>query len=110
VTLDGAAMTNDDLAEFMKALANVVWTNEGMGPAVETGRKGESSRVELNPSGQVKDFRPDQIGVFFKDIRLKARRPALDVGRHQGGRFPVTLAANCANLREPSMNNLLEAC
>jgi type IV pilus assembly protein PilN len=71
MTLEGAALSNDDLAEFMKALANIVWTTEGMGRMVETGRKGGPTRVELQPSGQIKDFELEKIGIFFKDIRLK---------------------------------------
>ena len=96
MTLEGSAMTNDDLAEFMKALANVVWTNEGMGRLVETGRKGENSRVELNPSGQIKDFSPNQIGIFFRDIRLmKAGLQAINADTKVVN-FQLTLAANFA--------------
>lgn len=71
MALDGAALSNDDLAEYMKAMASVVWTPEGMGRLVETGRKDQTSRVELIPSGQIKDFPKDKVGQFFSNIRLK---------------------------------------
>ena len=97
MTLEGAALSNDDLAEFMKALANIVWTAEGMGRMVETGRKGGPTRVELQPSGQIKDFDLEKIGIFFKDIRLK--KAVLTQGSGANPKtvdFQLTLNANFA--------------
>ncbi len=69
--IDGSAISNDDLAEYMKAMNNIVWTPQGMGRLVELGRKGESSKVELTPSGQIADIPNGQIGQFFSNIQLK---------------------------------------
>ncbi|MBI5548193.1 MAG: PilN domain-containing protein [Deltaproteobacteria bacterium] len=98
MTIDGAALSNDDLAEFMKALGFVVWTPEGMGRLVETGRKGDSTRVELTPSGQIKDILVDQIGSFFKDIRLKKAelKPVAAGSESKLVEFQLTLNANFA--------------
>ena len=99
MSLDGSALTNDDLAEFMKSLANVVWTTEGMGRLVETGRKGATSRVELTPSGQIKDFQLEQIGIFFKDIRLKQatlRTAGTGASETKVVDFQLSLTANFA--------------
>jgi type IV pilus assembly protein PilN len=72
MVLDGTALSNDDLAEFMKAMGNVVWTPDGMGRVVEgTRRGGTTSRVELLLSGQVKDVPVERVSAFFKDISLR---------------------------------------
>lgn len=93
MTLEGAALSNDDLAEYMKSLASVVWTKEGMGRLVESGRKGQHGRVELTPSGQIKEF--EEIGIFFKDIRLKkAELRSGNEGKFVD--FSLTLNANFA--------------
>lgn len=72
MVLDGTALSNDDLAEFMKAIGNVVWTPDGMGRVVEgTRRGGTTSRVELLLSGQVKDVPVERVSAFFRDISLR---------------------------------------
>jgi type IV pilus assembly protein PilN len=72
MTLDGSALSNDDVAEFMKALSGISWTPEGMGRVVEAARKGNATaRVELMPSGQIKDVAADQVSAFFKNVQLK---------------------------------------
>jgi type IV pilus assembly protein PilN len=72
LALEGSAISNDDLAALMKALEFAVWTPEGMGRLVENPRQGAtSSRVELTPSGQVKEFPVDKVGFFFRKISLK---------------------------------------
>lgn len=99
MSLSGSALSNDDLAEYMKALANIVWTNEGMGRMVESGRKNNQTRVELQPSGQIKDFEVDKLGIFFKDIRLRKaeQRTATVAGSEtKTVDFELTLSANFA--------------
>jgi type IV pilus assembly protein PilN len=71
MAVEGSAMSNDDLAEYMKALGNVVWTPEGMGRLVENRANSPSSRVELVLSGEIKDYSVDVVKPFFKDINLK---------------------------------------
>src|SRR5690606_41314680 len=46
VTLKGSAVTNEDVAEFMRGLGNVVWTPKGMGRLVEQRHGATTSRVE----------------------------------------------------------------
>lgn len=96
MSLEGSAVSNDDVAEFMKALANVVWTPEGMGRLVEANRKGSTtSRVELTASGQVKDIPVDKVGIFFKEIAL--RKASLRTDRDaKVVDFALTLNANYA--------------
>jgi type IV pilus assembly protein PilN len=96
MSLEGSAVSNDDLAEFMKALANVVWTPEGMGRLVETTRRGATtSRVEIGPSGQVKDLPVDKVGVFFKNITLK-KASLQTANDSKVVDFSLTLTANYA--------------
>jgi type IV pilus assembly protein PilN len=72
MTLDGSALSNDDVAEFMKALTGIAWTPEGMGRVVEAARRGAATaRVELMPSGQIKDVAAEQVTAFFKNVQLK---------------------------------------
>ncbi len=96
--LAGSAISNDDLAEFMKGLANVVWTPEGMGRLVEGARKGATtSRVELAVSGQIKDIPVAQVNVFFNDITLKK---ATQSGKEDKKvvDFSLTLKANYSSI------------
>ncbi|MGC4122299.1 MAG: PilN domain-containing protein [Myxococcales bacterium] len=91
--IDGSAVSNDDLAEFMKAMNNVVWTPQGMGRLVESGRRGETSKVELSPSGQIADIKNDQIGQFFTNIQLK-RAELTGQGENRVVSFSMSLSAN----------------
>jgi type IV pilus assembly protein PilN len=95
MTLDGSAVSNDDLAEYMKSLANVVWTPEGMGRLVEVTRPGATtSRVELTPSGQIKDIPVEQVGVFFTEINLKTSTLKKAGAEVKVVDFQLTLKAN----------------
>lgn len=71
LAIEGSALSNDDLAEYMKALANVVWTPKGMGRLVESRRGATESRVELTLSGEINEFALSQVKPFFSDITLK---------------------------------------
>lgn len=95
--LEGSALSNDDVAEFMKGLANVVWTPEGMGRLVVGARAGAtSSQVELLPGGQVKDLPVDKVGVFFSNIVLKKVSLKAAAGDQKVVDFSLTLNANKA--------------
>ncbi|MFN7132993.1 MAG: PilN domain-containing protein, partial [Myxococcales bacterium] len=100
MNLEGNALSNDDLAEFMKSLANVVWTPEGMGRLVEGTRRGATtSRVELSSSGQIKDIPVGQVGVFFTDITLKKASQATQVGGDvKAVQFSLTFKANYSSI------------
>jgi type IV pilus assembly protein PilN len=71
MSIDGGAISNDDVAEFMKALSNVVWTPSGIGRLVENRRGATSVRIELHPSGEILDFELARVKSFFKNITLK---------------------------------------
>lgn len=95
MNVEGSAISNDDVAEFMKSLAAIAWTPEGMGRVVEVARKGATtSRVELMPSGQVKDVPIGQVSAFFKNVQLK--RTAQKVAGKQDATvdFTLSFAAN----------------
>ncbi|HEY3449218.1 MAG TPA: PilN domain-containing protein [Myxococcales bacterium] len=93
--IDGSAISNDDLAEYMKAMNNIVWTPQGMGRLVESGRKGETSKVELTPSGSIQDIRNEQIGQFFTNIQLK-KAELKGTGEARVVEFSMSLSANFA--------------
>lgn len=95
MSIDGAAISNDDLAEFMKAMNNIVWTPQGMGRLVESGRRGETSKVELTPSGQIVDVPIGQIGQFFSNIQLK-KAELQGTGESRVVKFSMSLSANFA--------------
>jgi type IV pilus assembly protein PilN len=71
ISIDGSAISNDDLAEYMKSLANIVWTPQGMGRMVESRRDATSSRIELMLSGEVHEFALAEVKPFFGEITLK---------------------------------------
>ena len=48
VKLEGTAVSHDDVAEFMRALQNVVWTPKGMARLVEQKRDATVARVEIS--------------------------------------------------------------
>jgi type IV pilus assembly protein PilN len=72
VKITGTAVSHDDVAEFMRSLANVVWTPKGMGRLVEQKRDAKTSRVELlAANGAIEDFPVAEINAFFNGIDLK---------------------------------------
>jgi type IV pilus assembly protein PilN len=71
--LRGMADSNDDLAEFMRGLENVVWTPKGIGRLVEQKRDSKTSRVELlGAAGAIEEFPVSDVTNFFSSIELKA--------------------------------------
>jgi type IV pilus assembly protein PilN len=72
VKIQGIAGSHDDVAEFMRGLATVVWTPKGMGRLVEQKRDSKTSRVELfGAGGSIHDFNISELGFFFSNIELK---------------------------------------
>jgi len=51
VKITGLAASHEDVAEFMRSLANVCWTAKGMGRLVDQKRDAKTARVELLASG-----------------------------------------------------------
>lgn len=103
MALEGSAVSNEDIAEYMKALSNVVWTPEGIGRYVEEPRKGDVSvRVELSTTGQVQEFSLKQIASFFSNITLKKASMHAAAGKDKDDPsakvvdFALSLSANYA--------------
>src|SRR2546422_1609266 len=46
VKIMGLAISHDDVADFMRALENIVWTPRGMGRVVEKKRDNKTEKVE----------------------------------------------------------------
>jgi type IV pilus assembly protein PilN len=102
VKLEGTAVSHDDVAEFMRALQNVVWTPKGMGRLVEQRREAKTSRVELLASeGAIEDFPVAEIAAFFTGIDLKKaeQKEVRSAGAAPSAKlveFTITLTANYA--------------
>jgi type IV pilus assembly protein PilN len=103
VKLEGTAISHDDVAEFMRALQNVVWTPKGMARLVEQKRDAKVARVELLASeGAIEEFPVNQISAFFTGIELKKAEQTTTQGSPTTGgasklvAFTITLSANYA--------------
>jgi type IV pilus assembly protein PilN len=102
VKLEGTAVSHDDVAEFMRALQNVVWTPKGMGRLVEQRREAKTSRVELLASeGAIEDFPVGEIASFFTGIDLKRAeqkevKPTGGTASAKLVEFTITMTANYA--------------
>jgi len=103
VKLEGTAVSHDDVAEFMRALQNVVWTPKGMARLVEQKRDAKNARVELLAAeGAIEEFQTAQIAAFFTGIELKKAEQKTTPGSAQTGgasklvQFTITLTANYA--------------
>lgn len=103
VKLEGTAVSHDDVAEFMRALQNVVWTPKGMARLVEQKREAKTARVELLAAeGAIEEFQVPQIASFFTGIELrKAEQTTTPGSATTGGasklvNFTITLTANYA--------------
>ena len=92
--VSGTALSQDDLAEFMSSLQNVVDTPEGIGRLVAGDANSKESRVELS-TGQIKLFKVDKVQPFFTNVQL-----VKDAESSQGDvktvNFDLTLSANYA--------------
>ncbi|CAM3096950.1 pilus assembly protein PilN [Corallococcus sp. ZKHCc1 1396] len=72
VTINGSAISHDEVAELMRGLGGMVWTPKGMGRLVEQRRDAQTSRVELfnTETASVEEFPVSDIRPFFKSIEL----------------------------------------
>jgi len=99
VRLVGSALSNDDVAEMMRALSSVVWTPKGMGRLVEQQKRdAKTSRVELlSTEGGIEDFPVGDISLFFTNIDLKKteQKSTTTTGLKLVD-FEISLAANYA--------------
>jgi len=100
VKITGLAASHEDVAEFMRSLANVCWTAKGMGRLVDQKRDAKTARVELLASGgSIEDFKVMDVGFFFTNIELKKavqREAKKEFGAGKMVDFEINLSANYA--------------
>ena len=71
VTLAAEATSNEDISQFMKALKETVWTPGGIGRVLPNLTGADAPpRVELLPSGEMREFEQKEISYFFQNIEL----------------------------------------
>ena len=97
--ITGTANTNEDVAEFMRGLSNIVWTPKGMGKLVEQRHGAKSSRVELlaEHGGALEEFPVTDIKPFFTGIDLKkaeAKEQTTNKVVHRRVEFELSMQAN----------------
>lgn len=101
VTIDGSAVSHDEVAEFMRGLNGVVWTPKGMGRLVDQRRDSKTARVELlTAEATVEEFPVSAVTPFFKNIDLTSAAQAKTAQPQPGAaslvEFKITLTANYA--------------
>jgi type IV pilus assembly protein PilN len=99
VSIDGAAVSHDEVAEFMRGLNGVVWTPKGMGRLVDQRREAKTSRVELlTTEASIEEFPSAEITPFFTNIDLSSAVQTRGVLPGSGSTvdFKITLTANYA--------------
>lgn len=93
VKITGHGESHEDVSEFMKSLANIVWTPKGIARVVEKKREASTARVELlTGDGAMEDFQVSEIANFFSGVELKSSEAAPGVGV----KFEINMAANYA--------------
>ncbi|MBN8465880.1 PilN domain-containing protein [Corallococcus exiguus] len=101
VTIDGSAVSHDEVAELMRGLGSMVWTPKGMGRLVDQGRTAsKTSRVELfnTETAIVEEFSATEIKPFFGNVELTnavQTKPSM-AGAATLVDFKLTLTANYA--------------
>jgi type IV pilus assembly protein PilN len=99
VAIDGAAVSHDEVAEFMRGLNGVVWTPKGMGRLVDQRRDSKTARVEmLTADASIEEFPSGEITPFFTNIDLSSTEQARTTNGTAGSLvdFKITLTANYA--------------
>lgn len=96
VKLSGLGESHEDVSEFMRGLANVVWTPKGIGRVVERKRDAKNVRVELLSSeGSIEDFEVKQLSNFFTGVELKESSQQDNKGK-ASVKFELAMTANYA--------------
>jgi type IV pilus assembly protein PilN len=97
VKLTGKAASHEDVADFMRGLASIVWTPKGMARVVERKRDATDLRVELlSTEGAMEDFKVGEVAPFFSNIDLKKAESKIDKGVASGVSFEIAMSANYA--------------
>jgi len=94
VKLTGRAASHDDVADFMRGLAAMVWTPKGMGRVVERKRDATTIRVELlTTDGEMQDFSVSEVAPFFSNIDLKKAESRTEKNQTTVA-FEISMSAN----------------
>jgi type IV pilus assembly protein PilN len=102
VSIDGSAVSHDEVAEFMRGLNGVVWTPKGMGRLVDQRRESKTARVELlTAEATVEEFPTTEVTPFFTNIDLTNAQQTRSSQATQPGApslvdFKITLQSNYA--------------
>ena len=101
VTINGSAVSHDEVAELMRGLGGMVWTPKGMGRLVDQARgAAKTSRVELfnTETASVEEFSASDIKPFFGNIELTnaVQSKTTQAGAPTFVDFKLTLTANYA--------------
>lgn len=94
VSVSGSGESYEDVSEFMKALAGIVWTPKGIGRILERNRNAATTRVELLAGESVvEDYSAAEVGHFFTKVELKST--TLDTGG-KSVKFDITMTTSYA--------------
>jgi type IV pilus assembly protein PilN len=101
VSIDGSAVSHDEVAEFMRGLNGVVWTPKGMGRMVDQRRDTKTTRVELlTAEATIEEFPAAEVVPFFRNIDLTSAIQGKSAQNQPGApslvEFKITLQANYA--------------
>lgn len=93
----GTGESHEDVSEFMRGLANVVWTPKGIGRVVERKRDARTVRVELlaGGDGAIEDFEVKDLSNFFTGVELKTSEQTDQKGK-TSVKFELAMTANYA--------------
>lgn len=96
VKILGTGESHDDVSEFMRGLANIVWTPKGIGRVVERKRDARNVRVELlSAEGSIEDFEVKDLANFFSGVELKTSEQFDNKGK-ANVKFEIGMTANYA--------------
>ncbi|MDP1919653.1 MAG: PilN domain-containing protein [Myxococcales bacterium] len=96
VKVIGTGESHEDVSEFMRGLANIVWTPKGIGRVVERKRDARNVRVELLAAeGAIEDFEVKDLSNFFTGVELKTSEQFDNKGK-PNVKFELGMTANYA--------------
>ena len=98
VKLVGQAASHEDVADFMRSLAAMVWSPKGMARVIERKRDAKVVRVELlGTEGSMEDFAVNEVAPFFSNIDLKKAESKDDkAAQLHSVNFEIAMSANYA--------------
>ena len=97
VRLSGNASSHEDVAEMMRGLNTVVWTQKGIGRVLEIKRDTRAARVELlAQDGAQEELALTDVGYFFTGIELKKATQSDDPQKGRSVNFEIGMSANYA--------------